>query len=101
MVLKYIYTGELELKKYPGEIILGLLVASDELLLGELFEHVQDYLIEEIDVWDSLIKWGIEQTPGLGSMNSNRIKWSNINYEALKKTLDSFIPLIRNRRILF
>ncbi|CAB5367574.1 unnamed protein product [Rhizophagus irregularis] len=45
MVLKYIYTGELELKKYPGEIILGLLVASDELLLGELFEHVQDYLI--------------------------------------------------------
>ncbi|EXX72751.1 uncharacterized protein OCT59_006024 [Rhizophagus irregularis] len=162
MVLKYIYTGELELKKYPGEIILGLLVASDELLLGELFEHVQDYLvkkqttwvqenfvlvlhtvfklanckrlqnyclesicadprpfitsenfpsldkdilygllerndlqIEEIDVWDSLIKWGIEQTPGLGSMNSNRIKWSNINYEALKKTLDSFIPLIR------
>ncbi|CAB5200393.1 unnamed protein product [Rhizophagus irregularis] len=44
MVLKYIYTGELELKKYPGEIILGLLVASDELLLGELFEHVQDYL---------------------------------------------------------
>ncbi|CAB4399526.1 unnamed protein product [Rhizophagus irregularis] len=133
MVLKYIYTGELELKKYPGEIILGLLVASDELLLGELFEHVQDYLvkkqttwvqenfvlvlhtvfklasckrlqnyclesicadprpfitsenfssldkdilygllerndlqIEEIVVWDSLIKWGIEQTPGLG-----------------------------------
>ncbi|RGB30054.1 hypothetical protein C1646_765847 [Rhizophagus diaphanus] len=162
MILKYIYTGELELKKYPGENILGLLVASDELLLGELFEHVQDYLvkkqttwvqenfvlvlhtvfklpsckklqnyclesicadprpfitsenftsldkdilygllerndlqIEEIVVWDSLIKWGIEQTPGLGSMNSNRSKWSNINYEALKKTLDSFIPLIR------
>ncbi|UZO14588.1 uncharacterized protein OCT59_006044 [Rhizophagus irregularis] len=133
MILKYIYTGELDLAKQSGEDILGLLVSSDELLIDELFNHVQDYLIEkqtswvqknfvlvlhtvfqltsckklqdyclesicedpepfissktflsldkdilfgllkrndlqikEIAAWDCLIKWGIEQTPGLG-----------------------------------
>ena len=34
-----------------GEDILGLLVASNELLLGELFEHIQDYLIESQSTW--------------------------------------------------
>jgi hypothetical protein len=150
------------LAKYPGEHILGLLVASDELLLEELFIYVQEYLVkkqtdwvqqnfvlvlhtvfklasckklqdyclesicadaqqfitskdfplldkdilygllkredlqvEEIVVWDSLIKWGTEQTPGLGDMNSDRTKWTDENYEALKKTLNQFVPLIR------
>ncbi|UZO14576.1 uncharacterized protein OCT59_006032 [Rhizophagus irregularis] len=162
MVLKYIYTGELDLKNHPGEDILNLLVASDELLLEELFTHVQEYLIneqatwvqknfvlvlhtvfklkgceklqdyclksicadpqpfitskkfpsldkdilygllkrddfpvEEDVIWNCLIKWGIEQTPGLGKNNSDRTKWSNSNYQALKKTLNQFIPLIR------
>jgi hypothetical protein len=150
------------LTKQSGENILGLLVSSDELLIEELFNHVQDYLIEkqiswvqknfvlvlhtvfqlasckklqdycfesicedpepfvssktfpsldknilfgllkrddlqidEIDAWDCLIKWGIEQTPGLESQNNDRTKWNNENYEALKKTLNQFIPLIR------
>jgi hypothetical protein len=54
-----------------------------------------DIQVDEIVVWDSLIKWGIEQTPGLGIMNNDRTKWNSINFEALKKTLDQFIPLIR------
>ncbi|EXX73316.1 uncharacterized protein OCT59_012279 [Rhizophagus irregularis] len=162
MILKYIYTGELDLTKQSGENILGLLVASDELLLEELFRHVRDYLIEkqtkwvhenfvlvlnavfrldnckklqdyclesicenplpffsskifplinkeilfdllerddlqikEVIVWDYLIKWGIEQTSGLGNENSDRAKWNNKDYEELKKTLNQFIPLIR------
>ncbi|POG81678.1 hypothetical protein GLOIN_2v1762916 [Rhizophagus irregularis DAOM 181602=DAOM 197198] len=162
MILKYIYTGELDLTKQSGENILGLLVASDELLLEELFRHVRDYLIEkqtkwvhenfvlvlnavfrldnckklqdyclesicenplpffsskifplinkeilfdllerddlqikEVIVWDYLIKWGIEQTSGLGYENSDRAKWNNKDYEELKKTLNQFIPLIR------
>jgi hypothetical protein len=141
------------LKNHLGEDIFRLLVASDELLLEELFEPVQDYLvknhttwvqenfdlifhtvfelsdcdilqdfcleficanpqpffisknflsldkdilyyllerdylqIDEIDVWDCLIKWGIEQTPGLGSID--RTKWNNEDYESLKETLD-------------
>ncbi|EXX76607.1 uncharacterized protein OCT59_012291 [Rhizophagus irregularis] len=162
MILKYIYTGELDLTKQSGENILGLLVASDELLLEELFKHVRDYLIEkqtkwvdknfvlvlnavfrldnckklqdycfksicenplpffsskifpslnkeilfdllerddlqikEVIVWDYLIKWGIEQTSGLGHENSDRAKWNNKDYEELKKTLNQIIPLIR------
>ncbi|CAB4399515.1 unnamed protein product [Rhizophagus irregularis] len=51
MVLKYIYTGELDLTNHLGENILGLLVASDELLLEELVIHVQEYLIEEQAPW--------------------------------------------------
>jgi hypothetical protein len=150
------------LTKQSGEDILGLLISSDELLIEELFNHVQDYLIEkrtswvqknfvlvlhtvfqltsckklqdyclesicedpepfissktfpsldkdilfgllkrddlqieEVVAWDCLISWGIEQTPGLGSENNDRTKWNNENYEALKKTVDQFIPLIR------
>ncbi|PKK67103.1 hypothetical protein RhiirC2_867973 [Rhizophagus irregularis] len=151
------------IKKFQfSENILGLLVASDELLLEELFKHVRDYLIEkqtkwvdknfvlvlnavfrldnckklqdycfksicenplpffsskifpslnkeilfdllerddlqikEVIVWDYLIKWGIEQTSGLGNENSDRAKWNNKDYEELKKTLNQFIPLIR------
>ncbi|RGB39001.1 hypothetical protein C1646_690927, partial [Rhizophagus diaphanus] len=41
MILRYIYTGELDLTKQSGENILELLIASDELLLEELFEFVQ------------------------------------------------------------
>jgi hypothetical protein len=156
------YTGEVNLTEQSGKNILELLVSSDELLLEELFNHVQDYLfekrltwveqnfvlvlhtvfkipsckklqdyclesicadpqplltsetfpsldkdilygllkredlhIEEIDAWNYLIKWGIEQTPGLGSKNQDRTKWNNTNYDALKKTLSEFIPLIR------
>ncbi|EXX67030.1 hypothetical protein GLOIN_2v1480795 [Rhizophagus irregularis DAOM 181602=DAOM 197198] len=162
MILKYIYTGELDLTNYQSEDILELLVASDELLLEELFEHVQDNLIEkqttwvqenfvlvlhtvfkllnckklqtyclesicsdprsfitsknfpsldkdilynllerddlpveEVIIWECLIKWGIEQTPGFESNNNDRTKWNNENYEALRETLSQFIPLIR------
>ncbi|CAB4399529.1 uncharacterized protein OCT59_006021 [Rhizophagus irregularis] len=45
----------------------------------------------EIDDWIFLIKWSIKQTPGLRSKN----RQNNENYEALKKTLSQFIPLIR------
>lgn len=48
--------------------------------------------IEEIVAWDCLIKWGIEQTPDLGS---DKTKWNNEDYESLKETLKQFIPLIR------
>ncbi|CAB4376423.1 unnamed protein product [Rhizophagus irregularis] len=148
--------------------ILKLLIASDELLLEELFEYLRDYLteqrhnwilrdlilvfntvhkhanceflqycfeticfihpvsliasdkfpsldrdmcyyffenevltqIKEIVVWDHLIIWGTEQTPGLGRLNCDRNKWNNEDYEALKETLDEFIPLIRFTNII-
>src|SRR2546423_11717781 len=49
--LRYIYAGELDLNNQSGENILELLIASDELLLEELFKHVQDYLINKQSSW--------------------------------------------------
>jgi hypothetical protein len=51
--------------------------------------------VEEGIIWDRLIKWGIKQTPGLKNVNNGRTKWNKSNYQALKKTLNPFIPLIR------
>ncbi|CAI2171607.1 16834_t:CDS:2 [Funneliformis geosporum] len=51
-----------------------------------------DLQIEEIVLWDNLIEWGIKQTPVL---KDDKTKWDDADYEALKKTLDKFIPLIR------
>ena len=66
----------------------------DKDILFDLLKR-DDLQGEEIDAWDCLIKWGIEQTPGLGSKNSDRAKWNQENFEALKETLNLFIPLIR------
>ena len=44
------YTGELDLTKQSGDDILGFLIASDELLLEELFKHVQVYLIKKTPI---------------------------------------------------
>ncbi|RIA86167.1 hypothetical protein C1645_829704 [Glomus cerebriforme] len=51
MILKYIYTGELDLTNRLYEDIFLLLIASDELLLEELVEYLQDYLIERYQNW--------------------------------------------------
>jgi hypothetical protein len=66
-------------------------LSLDENILYRLLER-NDLQIDEIDVWDYLIKWGIEQTPGLGN---DITKWSNEDYESLKETLHQYIPLIR------
>ncbi|GBC01607.1 hypothetical protein RclHR1_04260007 [Rhizophagus clarus] len=162
MILKYIYTGELNLTNQSGEDIFKLLIASDELSLEELFEHIQEYLIEkkanwihenfilvfntainlnnckklqnyclesicenplpflsskifpsldkevlfclvkrddlqikEVVIWDYLIKWGIEQTPDLRSKNYDMTEWTSKDYQALRNTLEQFIPFVR------
>ncbi|RIA93815.1 BTB/POZ protein [Glomus cerebriforme] len=46
MIIKYIYTGILDLKNQAVSDILDLLVASDELLIEELVTFGQNYLIE-------------------------------------------------------
>src|SRR5438105_2985343 len=48
---RYIYTDELNITDSLGEDILKLLVAFDELLIEELFKHVQDYLIGKQSTW--------------------------------------------------
>ncbi|RIA90654.1 hypothetical protein C1645_805627 [Glomus cerebriforme] len=57
-------------------------------------EDFQIRNIKEVVVWDSLIKWGINQIPELENKN-NKDKWIDKNYEDLKNTLSDFIPLIK------
>ncbi|RHZ83745.1 hypothetical protein Glove_87g200 [Diversispora epigaea] len=48
--------------------------------------------VEEIKIWDYVIKWGIAQNPTLPADSK---EWSNENFEALKITLQQCLPLIR------
>ena len=66
----------------------------DKDMFFSLFKR-DDLKIEEIIIWDSLIKWGINQIPELKNINNNRDKWTNENYEDLKNILEKFISLIR------
>ena len=65
----------------------------DKDILFDLFKR-DDFQVEEIVAWDSLIKWGIKQTPELENKN-NQNEWTDKNYEDLKNTLSIFIPLIK------
>ncbi|CAB5367644.1 unnamed protein product [Rhizophagus irregularis] len=163
MIIRYIYTGTLDLKDKDVSDILDLLVASDELLIEELVTFIQDYfyeykidwlrqniskvfhaviklescknlqeycyetiyecpetffnapefpglekniflnlvkqdnlIIEEIELWNYLIKWGIAQTYELGDKNINDLnKWNKEDFLALEKTLEPFISHVR------
>ncbi|CAG8494981.1 12508_t:CDS:2 [Acaulospora colombiana] len=50
-VLRYIYTGIVDLDKEVKEELLELLVAADELVLEELVEYVQDHIIHNESEW--------------------------------------------------
>ncbi|CAG8662924.1 5879_t:CDS:2 [Funneliformis mosseae] len=78
---------EINLTNQLGEDILGLLIASDELLLDDLFKHVQDFLIEKCTSW-------IQQNFILVLHSVFQLA-SQENFERLKETLSQFIPLIR------
>ncbi|GBB83320.1 hypothetical protein RclHR1_10050003 [Rhizophagus clarus] len=51
IIIKYMYTGILDFREKTDTDILGLLVASDELLTQELITFVQNYLIENHAEW--------------------------------------------------
>ncbi|RHZ83859.1 hypothetical protein Glove_87g99 [Diversispora epigaea] len=51
-----------------------------------------DLKVEEIKIWDCVIKWGIAQNP---TLSADSKEWSNENFEALKITLQQCLPLIR------
>ncbi|RGB41556.1 hypothetical protein C1646_793799 [Rhizophagus diaphanus] len=168
IILKYIYTGKLDLRNQSGSDNFRLMFECYYLFLEELFVYVQYYLIEqqtpwiqqnfvlilnsifnlpnykklqdhciesicrnplsfltsnnfqllnkyillyflerddfhgnveEVVVWNSLIKWGIKQTPELGNKN-NQKEWTDIDYDKLKNTLSIFIPYINFTSIL-
>ncbi|CAG8626460.1 18900_t:CDS:2 [Gigaspora margarita] len=54
-----------------------------------------DLGMEEIDIWEYLIKWGIEHTTSLIQNNHDLNYWSKDDFVALEETLHNCIPLIR------
>lgn len=54
-----------------------------------------DLGMEEIDIWEYLIKWGIEHTTSLNQNNHDLNCWSKDDFVALEETLHNCIPLIR------
>ena len=51
-----------------------------------------DLKLEEIEIWEYLIKWEIENTDSI--LNDDINKWISINFMELKETLYNCIPYI-------
>ncbi|RIB26223.1 hypothetical protein C2G38_305025 [Gigaspora rosea] len=51
-----------------------------------------DLQMEEVKIWNYIIKWGIAQNPGLPSDSED---WSHENFSSLKTTLQNCLPHIR------
>ena len=45
------YTGKIDLQNVDGSCSLGVLVASDELLLDELYDFIEDHFIKNQSNW--------------------------------------------------
>ncbi|RHZ78595.1 hypothetical protein Glove_159g20 [Diversispora epigaea] len=89
-----------DLKKFYNDIIVkypNLIFDSNdftsfqETALVSILKR-DDLKVEEIKIWDYVIKWGIAQNP---TLPTNSKEWSKENFEALKITLKQCIPLIR------
>jgi len=96
---------------------LGLICVNPQTLIPLLDKDIlfdllkrDDFQVEEIEIWNFLIEWGIKRTPGLKSKKKNKVlkvmaallfwkrrgdEWTNKNYEDLENTLRDLIPLIR------
>ena len=67
---------------------------EESILLGLLKR--EDLQIDEIELWNYLIKWGIAQTSELkGKDTTNLSSWNEKDFMILKNTLNQFITHIR------
>ncbi|RIA86292.1 hypothetical protein C1645_340536 [Glomus cerebriforme] len=87
------------------KVALGLVCKNPEIIFeSKDFLNMEEiYLIqilkcnylklEEIDLWEYLIKWGIENTSSI--LDNDLTKWTKIDFINLEKTLHNCIPFIR------
>jgi hypothetical protein len=68
------------------------LLKLDEGILIQLLKR-NDLELNEIEIWDYLIKWGIANT--VPTLNKNLRKWTPMDFTNLGKTLRNCIPHIR------
>ncbi|CAG8448188.1 13586_t:CDS:2 [Acaulospora morrowiae] len=102
IILNYVYTGVIEFDRQEVFDLLDLLVAADELILGELVEHTQDYLIQHNAKWlqKNIVKvlhtiFRHDTCDRLQNYYSDVQSWTRDHFSALENTLHQCIPLIR------
>ncbi|RHZ44047.1 hypothetical protein Glove_768g8 [Diversispora epigaea] len=78
--------------KYPNLIFdADDFTSLEESALVSLLKR-NDLQIEEVKIWDYVIKWGIAQT---STLPTNLDDWTKENFLTLKTTLQQFLPHIR------
>ncbi|RIB29217.1 hypothetical protein C2G38_2027897 [Gigaspora rosea] len=78
--------------KYPEKIFDSEeFITIQENALVSLISR-DDLQMEEVKIWNNVIRWGIAQNPGLPSDSKN---WTHGNFLALKTTLQNCLPHIR------
>ncbi|GES90398.1 BTB/POZ domain-containing protein [Rhizophagus clarus] len=106
VLLNYIYTGVLSIENINISFV-DTFIASDELELIEICQRIEERLLkdescllkcddlelEEIELWEYLIKWGIENTDSI--LDDDSTKWTPMDFAELEKTLHNCIPHIR------
>ncbi|GBC01279.1 hypothetical protein RclHR1_04120009 [Rhizophagus clarus] len=60
-------------------------------ILMNIFNQ-KDILLDEIEIWNNLIKWTYAQNPNI---NSDRSKWTQEDINMMKNTMHDLVPLIR------
>ncbi|GBC07813.1 hypothetical protein RclHR1_07700006 [Rhizophagus clarus] len=60
-------------------------------LLGIILKQ-NDLTLNEIEIWENLVKWGLAQEKIL---NEDVSKWNQENFNIFERILHKFIPLIR------
>jgi hypothetical protein len=93
-------------KNYCLEIICKepfILFETDNILSlpAQIFEAILergDLMMDEIEVWNNLIKWVHAQQP---TCNKDPFRWTRVELILMKKMISRFIPLIRFHDITF
>src|SRR5207249_3211675 len=90
------------LQEYCLELICSepeILFNSDKFIqlsapLLEIILKCDDLTLDEIEIWENLIKWGLAQGQAT-SVNQDVSKWNQDDINIFKRILYKFIPLIR------
>ncbi|GBC09563.1 hypothetical protein RclHR1_08990007 [Rhizophagus clarus] len=101
-IIKIVYYNKLlvNLQEFCLETICSdpnILLNSDKFInlsapLLEIILKRDDLNLPEIEIWESLIKWGLAQGE---TLNQDVTKWNQENFNQFQRIIYKFIPLIR------
>ncbi|GES90301.1 BTB/POZ protein [Rhizophagus clarus] len=109
IILKYIYGGIISLNEQEPLEALEVLAAADQLYFQEIIFDSLDFTLltekslislikrddlqmKEIDIWENVLKWGLEKNP---TLLSDSTTWSNDDFKMMENTLQHCLPLVR------